>query len=115
MKIKIYERDIKKQILSLVQHMGIYANNTRNTGTFNPRAGRFIPAPCKGIPDICGYFGKGWGANKGRAVYIEVKSPTGKVSPHQQYFIDEAKENGCFAMIAWDVNSVIEELAKWKL
>ena len=108
------ERDVKKQCLAYLHARGIYAYNQRNTGTWNPKAARFIPAPLKGIPDIVGYFGPNHEGFTGHAVYVETKREKGgTVSPHQEYFITEAKRAGCFACIVHSVDELQAELAKY--
>lgn len=46
----------------------------------------------------------------GRALYIECKTRTGRVSPEQQEFHDKAKKAGCVAIIARSVADVWEVL-----
>lgn len=106
------ENVIKKQILDLLHFSGVYAYNNRNTGLFTN--GKWIPAPMKGVPDIVGFLGKKYGANAGRAVYIEVKRPgNNKINPAQEEFLREAAAAGCLAMKAYDAESVQKELLKW--
>ena len=114
---KVYERDIKKQILSYLHFKNIYAWNNRNTGLYNPKSGKFIPAVMKGIPDILGFLGIKWGALAGKFICIEVKSRGGTVSPYQWHFINEAKNNNCVSIIAYcveDVSKILDELEKIK-
>ena len=114
-KFNMLERDVKKQCLAYLHSQGIYAYNQRNTGTWNPKQERFIPAPLKGIPDIVGYFGKRWANLKGRAVYVECKRTRGGViSPHQEFFINEARSAGCFACIVCSVDELIAALAAYR-
>lgn len=56
----------------------------------------------KGFPDIHAML-KG-----GRAVYIEVKRPGGKVTPDQQRFIDKVEAHGAVAFIAYSVDDVLK-------
>ena len=114
MRVKILERDVKKACLAYLHSQGVYAYNQRNTGTYDVRRSVFIPAPMRGLPDIVGYFGRRWAGHAGRAVYVEVKSPTGKPSPEQEFFIKEARESGCFACIAHGVDELEAELKVFK-
>ena len=43
----------------------------------------------------------------GRAVYIEVKTRSGKVSPQQQHFIDRMRETGAIAGVCRSVDDAI--------
>jgi hypothetical protein len=58
---------------------------------------RFGP---KGSPDIHGYL-KG-----GRALFVEVKRPSGRVSPEQREFIERAAKHGCVAILARSVDEL---------
>ena len=57
-----------------------------------------------GSPDIHGYM------KDGRALYCEVKRPSGTVSKEQSEFIEEAVLNGCFAFVARSADDVIKHL-----
>jgi len=59
-----------------------------------------------GLPDIAGYL-KG-----GKAIFCEVKRPSGKESEEQKTFIDAARKAGCVAFVARRVEDVFEELNK---
>jgi hypothetical protein len=60
-----------------------------------------------GCPDIHGYM------KDGRALYCEVKRPSGKVTPEQEKFITDAKALGCVAFIARSVDDVFRELKQF--
>lgn len=52
-----------------------------------------------------------WGHMKdGRALYVEVKRPSGVVSPEQMEFIQQAKKYGCVAFVARSADCVFSEL-----
>lgn len=57
----------------------------------------------KGIPDILGIW-------QGRMLGIEVKRPSGKVSPEQEAFMLRINEAGGLAFVAHSVKDVIENL-----
>lgn len=67
-------------------------------------ASQFIRFGFAGCPDIHGYM------KDGRAIYCEVKRPSGVVSPEQLEFIQAAKKAGCVAFIARCFEDVLEEL-----
>ena len=59
----------------------------------------------RGIPDLICVLPPG-----GRACYIEVKTPTGKVSPEQEEFLIKARAAGAVAFVARSIQDVIIEL-----
>ncbi len=98
----IKESDVQKQILDylILRKLMVWRNN--NTPVFDARIkggfrrqSKYTP---KGVPDIVGIL------PGGKALFIEVKSPTGKVSPEQQYFIDTALLLGAVAGVARSVD-----------
>jgi hypothetical protein len=60
-----------------------------------------------GCPDIHGYM------KDGRALYCEVKRPSGRVAKEQAQFLDAAKNRGCVAFIARSVDDVFRELKQF--
>lgn len=80
----------------------------QNTGAMaigEGKARRFVRFGAKGQPDIQGYL-----TGTGRAMYIEVKKPSGKVAPEQQEFIDLANKHGALAFVARSVSDVFNVL-----
>lgn len=67
-------------------------------------ASQFIRFGFAGCPDIHGYM------VDGRAIYCEVKRPSGEVSQEQKEFIQRAKDAGCIAFVARGVDDVLKEL-----
>lgn len=57
----------------------------------------------KGVSDIIG-------CKDGRMIAIEIKTPGGKVTSHQQRFIDRVNEAGGVAFVARSIEDVIEGL-----
>lgn len=106
------EKDIQKAIIQFLSvHPKISIYGRFNSGTAitgdaqgNTRYTRFNSI--KGFPDIHGML-KG-----GRAVYIEVKRPGGRVSDEQQEFIDKVSAHGAVAFIAYSVDDVIENFKR---
>ena len=65
----------------------------------------------KGVSDIIGILPKGVAASDGgRFLAIEVKRPGGRVSPHQQQFIDRVNRMGGLGFVAYSVEDVITRL-----
>ena len=56
-----------------------------------------------GVADITGVY-------EGKALFIEIKTPRGVVSPHQEKFLDEARNAGAIAFVARSIDDVIERL-----
>jgi len=106
------EKDIQKAIIAFLSaHPKISIYGRFNSGTAitgdaqgNTRYTRFNSI--KGFPDIHGML-KG-----GRAVYIEVKRPGGRVSDEQQEFIDKVSAHGAVAFVAYSVDDVIENFKR---
>ena len=67
---------------------------------------RFIRYGFKGCPDLIGQL------VDGRALYVEVKKPSGRVSPEQAEFIERAKRFNACAFVARSVSDVFAELDK---
>ncbi|HJV73141.1 MAG TPA: VRR-NUC domain-containing protein [Noviherbaspirillum sp.] len=68
-------------------------------------ASQFIRFGFAGSPDIHGYMADG------RALYCEVKRPSGKLKPEQAEFIQNAQKVGCVAFVARSVDDVLKALA----
>ncbi len=102
------ESDIQASILRALRvHPAVSHSWRQNTGAMaigEGKARRFVRFGPKGMPDICGFL------TDGRALYIECKTRTGRVSPEQQEFHDKAKKAGCVAIIARSVADVWEVL-----
>jgi hypothetical protein len=65
----------------------------------------------KGVSDIIGILPKGIaGSDGGRFLAIEVKRPGGKVSPHQEQFIERVNRIGGLGFVAYSVEDVINRL-----
>lgn len=64
---------------------------------------KIIQCSENGIPDLLAL-------KNGRAVFIEVKRPGGKIAPLQEYRIEKLIQNGFTAFIAKSTEDVIEKL-----
>lgn len=102
------EADIQSAILrALKAHPAVAFFFRMNTGAMAVGEGksrRFVRFGPKGSPDIHGYL------KDGRALYIECKTRTGRVSPEQQEFHDRARQAGAVAIIARSVSDVWDVL-----
>jgi hypothetical protein len=98
------EQTIQRAILEYLnwKHIFCWKNNT--AGIYVKARNTYIPSHAPGVADILGVL------PGGRFLAIEVKSPTGRVSPHQQQFIDRINENGGVAFVARSVEEVEQQL-----
>jgi hypothetical protein len=107
------EADVQSAILRALRiHPAVGAFWRQNTGAFalgEGKARRFVRFGPKGSPDIHGYL------KDGRALYIEVKRPSGRVSPEQCAFLDGATKAGCVAFVARSVAEVWKVLDRVKV
>jgi penicillin-binding protein-related factor A (putative recombinase) len=94
------EQAIQRQILEWLNWRHIFCWKVTTTGIYVKARDSWIPNQAPGVADILGVL-KG-----GRILAIEVKSPTGKVSPHQQTFLDRINENGGLAFVARSIDDV---------
>lgn len=99
------EADVLKAVLRALELHPTVAKVWRmNTGAGKLQrasgASQWIRFGFPGSPDIYGY------TKDGRAIYCEVKRPSGVVSPEQAAFIQQAQEAGCVAFIARGVECV---------
>jgi hypothetical protein len=107
------ESDVQSAILRALRiHPAVGAFWRQNTGAFalgEGKARRFVRFGPKGSPDIHGYL------KDGRALYIEVKRPSGRVSDDQRAFIENAIKAGCVAFVARSVSEVWKVLDRVKV
>jgi hypothetical protein len=100
------ETDIQAAILKALEiHPSVIWAHRMNTGagrlTYGDgKASRFIRFGFTGCPDVLGQL------RDGRLLAIEVKRPSGKVSPEQQAFIQRAAENGAVALVARSTDDI---------
>ena len=105
---KIKENQVLSAIMDYLQWMHIFAFRVNNTPVYDAKRGVYRSAGKyfrKGVADILGIY-------DGKPLAIEVKAPTGKVSEVQKEFLNEFKEEGGIAIIAYSVDDVINNLNK---
>lgn len=103
------EADVLKAVLRALElHPAVAKAWRMNTGAGRILRGKdtsqWIRFGFPGSPDIYGYM------KDGRALYCEVKRPSGRVSDEQAAFIQAAQAAGCVAFIARSVEDVITAL-----
>ncbi len=106
----VKETAIQKAILQYLQIRQIFAWRQNNGAVYDPTRRAFRSGSSrKGVPDIIGIL------PGGRALLIEVKTPTGKASPEQAAFHDIARRLGALVIVARrvaDVTAVLEAYIK---
>ncbi|GHU18689.1 hypothetical protein FACS189475_04580 [Betaproteobacteria bacterium] len=104
------EADIQSAILQALNvHPSVAWAERMNSGAGRlmypgGKASQFIKFGFPGCPDVLGQL------RDGRLLAIEVKRPSGKVSPEQQVFIEKASKHGAVAFVARSVSDVWEAL-----
>lgn len=91
-KPRILEKEITHSIRSLLKQFGIFHWKVWQGLGSTP-----------GVPDIVGIY-------DGRFMAIEVKTERGKLSPHQEKFIQNINAHGGIAFVARNIDDVIENL-----
>ena len=102
------ERAIQNQICSYLKLRNAYVFIHDSVGIFDVSRGVFrrnnSPHRIRGVADILGIF-------KGRPLAIEVKTKTGRVSPHQKEFLKNWVAAGGIGFVARSVEDVIDHLS----
>lgn len=102
------EQRIENEILDYLAINDIKAWKIKSVGTFDPKKLTFRrPGKRykKGVADILGIY-------KGKPLAIEVKSKTGRLSPHQKIFLMEWFKEGGIVIVARSVGDVEQSLRK---
>lgn len=99
------ESDVQHAVLqALHMHPAVAHAHRMNTGVFRPQrkdgSTGFVRAGFNGCPDVIGML-KG-----GRALYVEVKRPSGKTTPEQAAFLQSAAKDGALAFVARSADDV---------
>lgn len=107
----VKESDIQAVILDYLASLpGAKFWTNKTTGTYDPKFGGFRKLNgrhnARGSPDILGTI-------DGKFIGIEVKKPSGIVSPEQQDFINALNRVGAIAFVARSLDDVICVLRKY--
>jgi hypothetical protein len=104
--MKIPERAIQAQILQYLGYRGIKAFriNSGMVPTGEGRKKRMIRLAPKGFSDIMGVM------PDGRAIFVECKAEGGKITPFQQMFLNEMKNQGAVCIVARCIEDLEREL-----
>jgi penicillin-binding protein-related factor A (putative recombinase) len=99
----IKEKQIENSILSYLKMRNLFFWKNDSVGVYDVKKGVYRRKTSihrkVGVADIIGVV-------NGRAVFIEVKSPKGKLSPGQIQFLEEAKQNGAITIVARSIEDV---------
>src|SRR6267154_5037238 len=102
----VKESVYQKAILEYLQAKGILVWRNHSTGIYNPKGGGFIPLGKPGVSDILGIL------PNGRFLAIEVKTPKGKLSENQIFFLDDINIRGGLAFMAITIDDVEKEFKR---
>jgi hypothetical protein len=94
------ERDIQTQIIAYLKLRDIFCWKQNTSGIYRKDRNAYIPSHTRGMPDICGIL------HGGRALYVEVKRKTGRLSEAQKEFLGRASTLGALAIVAYCVEDV---------
>lgn len=94
---KLTEQLIQKSCLDYLKLKGIYCYKINNGGVHKPSGG-FIPAQTRGLPDVVMH-------RNGKVEYIEMKTPTGRMSEYQIAFGKRCLDEG---IPYWVIHSLDE-------
>lgn len=100
MKLKILEKDIKRQILQYMRARGALIFVHDNVGIYNHEKGvyqlRRGPERMLGVADLIGIY-------KGKFIAIEVKQPGRRLTSEQAVFLAQVKDQGGISFMATSV------------
>jgi hypothetical protein len=103
------ERTIETHILTFLHYKQVWAWKVHRMGTYDAKKGTYRANKSrfqiKGLPDIQGMF-------HGRALFIEVKSKKGRLTPEQKDFGERAQKEGALWFVARSVEEVEQYLNK---
>ena len=95
------EQYIQKAISDFLEYSGFLVIKINNVGIFNQKTGGYIPPRQKGISDLIA-------CKNGKFYAFEVKNEKGKLTDHQQVFLDRVKDAGGIAGMVRSVDDVIK-------
>ena len=98
------EQDLQNSIRLYLSRHGIVSFRTNVIASYT-QDGRYVPSSLpKGFSDLFCVL------PTGRAMFIEVKTKTGKATPAQISFLERMREQGAIAIIARSVEDVVDAL-----
>ena len=97
------EKEIQSAILEYLHARRIFCWKEHSAGIPIENGTRFMPIGLKGKADILGVL------PSGRFLAIEVKRPSGRLSPDQEDFLENINVNGGLAFVAKSIDDVIAQ------
>lgn len=97
------EQVLVNQVIAYLKLSGNYVWR-QNTGAMTTKEGRFVKFGHKGISDVLGI------AKDGRFIAVECKVGHNKPTSFQSDFLQEIKDRGGYACVAYSVDDVINFL-----
>lgn len=98
------ESELKSEVIRLLKLKGIFCWNNRNVGVYNPKTGKYIPSPVRGVPDIIGVL------PNGRMIAIEVKTRRGQLTVYQKEFLMQLEHNNALVGVVRSIEDVVKLL-----
>src|SRR5258706_13576807 len=98
------EQSIQRAILELLRWRNIFCWKNNTAGIYVRARNTYIPRHAPGVSDILGIL------KDGRFLAIEVKALKGKLSLHQELFLEEINSRGGLAIVARSVEDVEKAL-----
>jgi Holliday junction resolvase len=96
------ESDIQKQISDFLEYSGFLVIKINNVGIMKPN-GSYIPPRQKGISDLIA-------CKNGRFYAFEVKNEKGKLTKHQELFLEQVKVVGGVAGVVRSIEDVKKKI-----
>jgi len=93
-KIKILEKDVTKSVRSYLKAIGM----------FHWKVWQGLGST-KGVSDIIAL-------HRGTAIFIEIKTPIGKLSPDQRRFLQDVNNNGGLGVVVRSVSDIMDIIIK---
>lgn len=100
------EKELQNEIIEFLKIIGVYCWYQNTVGVYDPTKKAFrrqSKHSMKGVADILGII-------QGRMLAVEVKTPTGSISPEQRIFLAQINSNGGIGFIARSVEQCASQL-----
>ena len=112
---KPLERDVLRACLDYLKLRGVFHFRVNNAGIFNQKSGGYFHHGMLGISDIIAVLPQiieihGEKVTQGVICCIEVKSPTGKTSTHQDAFLGQINRLGGLGVVVRSVDDLKKAL-----
>lgn len=108
-KAKVDTNKFTKACIQLLTFKGFEVWRNNNVAVYDKTIGGFRKNSTKlGVPDIIGYQKK-----TGRAIYVEVKTGSDRLSDEQRAFLINALQNGCIAFECRTIDDITKRLKQY--